>query len=276
MPSLESRSIRPALFSAISTVRRLHYIVSSSLRLIRLLSSTTAVYEETCVLLLTADEVKSEEALSLMLWDSDEHTSDDLIGRVKVDVKELMKEPNVTHRRADALMGFEDADKMQGKLHWSVGYYEKAALNPKLEIPEEHPAVQPSKTLPEMEMRPGDAAPNPAAKDGPPPLPSPERTPPDTRWKSGILSVVIHQISNLEKRNLKGTSGKEREGVAGQDTDEPSEQTANLPSAYCEIVINDDLVYKTRVKQYTTMPFFEVRGPLNGGMLTLLLTVDPA
>ena len=136
-----------------------------------------AVYEETCVLLLTADEVKSEEALSLMLWDSDEHTSDDLIGRVKVDVKELMKEPNVTHRRADPLMGFEDADKMQGKLHWSVGYYEKAALNPKLEIPEEHPAVQPSKTLPEMEMRPGDAAPNPAAKDGPPPLPSPERTP---------------------------------------------------------------------------------------------------
>jgi len=139
--------------------------------------STSAVYEETCVLLLTADEVKSEEALSLMLWDSDEHTSDDLIGRVKVDVKELMKEPNVTHRRADPLMGFEDADKMQGKLHWSVGYYEKAALNPKLEIPEEHPAVQPSKSLPEMEMRPGDAAPNPAAKDGPPPLPSPERTP---------------------------------------------------------------------------------------------------
>lgn len=27
-----------------------------------------------------------------------------------------MKEPNVTHRRADPLMGFEDADKMQGKV----------------------------------------------------------------------------------------------------------------------------------------------------------------
>jgi Ca2+-dependent lipid-binding protein len=47
----------------------------------RSLCSFAAVYEETCVLLLTADEVKSDEALSLMLWDSDEHTSDDLIGR---------------------------------------------------------------------------------------------------------------------------------------------------------------------------------------------------
>lgn len=63
------------------------------------------------------------------------------------------------------------------QLHWSVGYYEKAPLNPKLEIPEEHPTAQPTKSLPEMEMRPGDAGPNPAAKDGPPPAPSPERTP---------------------------------------------------------------------------------------------------
>lgn len=71
------------------------------------------------------------------------------------------------------------------------------------------------------------------------------------------LLLCVLDSNNLEKKNLKGTSGKEREGVAGQDTDEPSEQTANLPSAYCEIVINDDMVYKTRVKQYTTMPFFE-------------------
>lgn len=27
--------------------------------------------------------------------------------------------------------------------------------------------------------------------------------------------------------------------------------------ADCEIVLNDDLIYKTRVKQYSSMPFFE-------------------
>jgi hypothetical protein len=71
-----------------------------------------------------------------------------------------------------------------------------------------------------------------------------QRTPPDPKYPSGILSVVIHQINNLERQNLKGASG-DREGMAGQDTDEPSEQGSNLPSGYCEIIINDDLVYKT-------------------------------
>lgn len=75
------------------------------------------------------------------------------------------------------------------------------------------------------------------------------RTPPDPRYPSGVLSVVIHQINSLERQNLKGATGTDREGVAGQDTDEPSEQGDNLPSAYCEMVLNDDLIYKTRVKQ---------------------------
>lgn len=34
---------------------------------------------------------------------------------------------------------------MQGKLHWSIGYYEKAPLVKALEVPEEHPTQTPSK-----------------------------------------------------------------------------------------------------------------------------------
>jgi hypothetical protein len=96
-----------------------------------------------------------------------------------------------------------------------------------------------------MEMRPGDKGPRPAATDPPPPAPDVQRTPPDPKYPSGILSVVIHQINNLERQNLKGASGDDREGQAGQDTDEPSEQGSNLPSGYCEIIVNDDMVYKT-------------------------------
>jgi hypothetical protein len=96
-----------------------------------------------------------------------------------------------------------------------------------------------------MEMRPGDKAPNPAAKDGPPPPADVERTPPDPKYPSGILSVVIHHINNLERQNLQGASGNDREGSAGQDTDEASEQGSNMPSGYCEIIINDDMIYKT-------------------------------
>jgi len=105
-------------------------------------------------------------------------------------------------------------------------------------------------------MLPSDAAPNPAKKDLPPPPPNVEKTRPDPQWPSGVLSVIVHQINNLERQNLAGASG-EREGEAGQDTDEPSEQSDNLPSGYGEIIVNDEMVYKTRVKQYTTNPYYE-------------------
>ena len=100
------------------------------------------------------------------------------------------------------------------------------------------------------------------------------RTPPDSNIPSGILSVTIHQINNresywaqpyldnmltacaVERQDIKGASGS-REGQAGQDTAEPAEEGANLPSSYCEIIINDDMIYKTRVKQYSSMPYFE-------------------
>ncbi|KAG8908594.1 hypothetical protein FRB99_004882 [Tulasnella sp. 403] len=224
------------------------------------LGDLNPVYEETAMILLTRNEVQAEEDFSAMLWDSDKSSADDLIGRVQVPVKKLMERPNVMHEREDPLMGFEDANKMDGKLRWSIGYFEKCPLIKERELPpkDDSPApAAPARTAPEMEMRPGDKAPNPAAKDLPPPPPDVQRTPPDPEWPSGILGVVIHQINSLERQNLKGTTGSDREGQAGQDTDEPSEQGSNLPSAYCEIIVNDDLVYKTRVKQYSSMPFFE-------------------
>jgi Ca2+-dependent lipid-binding protein len=49
------------------------------------------VWEETAMLLLTEDEIKGEEDLSVMLWDSDKRTADDLVGRVTIPVVELMK-----------------------------------------------------------------------------------------------------------------------------------------------------------------------------------------
>ncbi|KAF8578018.1 hypothetical protein K439DRAFT_1363416 [Ramaria rubella] len=222
-----------------------------------ILGDLNPCFEEMTALLVTRDELKSDEELSVMLWDSDQRSADDLIGRVQIPIRELVKMPNRSVERTDKLMGFEDADQMSGTLTWSIGYYTKVPLNKLLEREPDTPPGPPSRTAPQMEMRPGDLAPNPAAHDLPPPPPDVQRTPPDPAFPSGVLSVVIHQINNLERQNLKGTSGKEREGQAGQDTDEASEQSQNLPCAYCEIIINDDLIYKTRVKQYTTMPFFE-------------------
>nr|WVH01955.1 C2 domain-containing protein [Naematelia aurantialba] len=225
-----------------------------------ILGDLNPVFEETAVLLLTMDEVKAKEDLAAMLWDSDKMSADDLVGRVQIPVEELMLQPNEMHRRADPLMGFEDGDDMPGKLHWSIGYFEKAPLVKELErsptAEEASNAPAPVKTAPEMEMLPKDAAPNPAKKDLPPPAADVQKTKPDPKWPSGVLSIILHQVQNLERQNLDGKSG-DREGEAGQDTDEPSEQSDNLPSGYGEFLVNDDMVYKTRVKQYTTNPYFE-------------------
>lgn len=79
--------------------------------------------------------------------------------------------------------------------------------------------------------------------------------PPDPKWPSGILSMIVHNIEGLETREVEeGVKGKEREGTAGQDVDAPARR---LPSGYCEMIVNDDIIYKTRVKQYTNAPFFE-------------------
>ena len=60
----------------------------------------------------------------------------------------------------------------------------------------------------------------------------------------------------MERQDIKGTTGS-REGQSGQDTSEPAQEGEHLPNSYCEIIINDDMVFKTRVKQYSSMPYFE-------------------
>jgi hypothetical protein len=70
-------------------------------------------------------------------------------------------------------------------------------------------------------------------------------TPPDPLWPSGVCSVIIHQIVNLEYQNMEGGFGR-REGrefelalPAGENT---SEVHKKLPNGYCTILFNDELV----------------------------------
>lgn len=225
-----------------------------------ILQDLNPVYEETAFLLVSMDEVRSQEELVAMLWDSDNMSADDLVGRVQIPVKDLMETPNKMYRREDKLKGFEDGNEMPGKLVWSIGYFDRVELEKKFErLPTKEEAKnEPAPvSAPSKEMLPNDAAPNPARDFLPPPAPTLDKTRPDPQWSSGILSIILHQVTNLERQNLEGKSGKDREGEAGQDTDDPSEQTQNLPSGYGEFIVNDSLVYRTRVKQYSVNPYFE-------------------
>ncbi|EIN09925.1 hypothetical protein PUNSTDRAFT_143315 [Punctularia strigosozonata HHB-11173 SS5] len=215
-----------------------------------ILGDLNPVWEETAFLLMTDDEVKAEEELSATLWDSDKRSADDLVGRVTVPLTELLKKPNTMTARQDKLQGFEDANSMPGTLYWEVGYYEKMPLNRAL-MKEDSPNVPK-----ELKDTVGEkVAEKPTVADSQDEADA-LKTPPDPEVPSGILSIIIHQINNLERQDIKGNTGS-REGQAGQDTTEAAEEGEHLPNGYCEIIVNDDMIYKTRVKQYTSMPYFE-------------------
>ncbi|KAL4244032.1 hypothetical protein ABKN59_010294 [Abortiporus biennis] len=208
------------------------------------------VWEETTFMLVTEEEVKGEEDICVMLWDSDKSSADDLVGRVVLPLADVMKKTNRMTKRTDKLQGFEDANDMPGEITWSVGYFDKMPLNQSLKksVEDKVPEGVPQGVKDKVEDKPS-AADTQEEADA-------MFIPPDPEVPSGILSVIIHQINNLERQDIKGNSGS-REGQAGQDTSIPSEQSENLPSSYCELIVNDDLIYKTRVKQFTSMPYFE-------------------
>ena len=203
------------------------------------------VWEETAFLLVSKEDIRSDEGLSLQLWDSDKRSADDIVGRVNVPLRDLMRHPNQIKSHLSNLMGFEDADQMQGQLSWSVGFFEKAKLNKKLRKTEDESNEDEVDKVVKRRPSPIDSEQEALALD----------TPPDEEYPSGILSVIVKFIAGLERRDVeKGVDDKDREGAAGQDVEMSS---AKLPCGYCELILNDNLFYKTRVKQYNNMPFYQ-------------------
>lgn len=88
-------------------------------------------WEESCFVLVTPEELNVDERLRIQLWDSDRTTADDDLGRIELDLKELMKSNETNGKMSDREDGFKalQAGKgMPGKLAWSVGYFSKTRI----------------------------------------------------------------------------------------------------------------------------------------------------
>ena len=103
-------------------------------------------WEETCFVLVSPEELDVDERLRIQLWDSDRTTADDDLGRIEVDLKELMKSKDTNGRMFDREDGFKSLKKgegMPGKLSWSVGYFSKTRItDDQLTAQEEDPDVK--------------------------------------------------------------------------------------------------------------------------------------
>ncbi|RDW63526.1 hypothetical protein BP6252_11071 [Coleophoma cylindrospora] len=117
------------------------------------------------------------------------------------------------------------AKKMPGTLSWSIGYFSK------IKITEDQLKAQ------DYTERENDLICS---------------SPPDTGFPSGILAIQIHNITGLEVEALQKTD-KDGEG----DKEDEAEQSDDLPSSYCTIILDHKCIYTTRTKPKNAKPFFK-------------------
>ena len=210
------------------------------------------MWEETAALLVNPELIKADEQLSIELWDSDRHTADDIVGKVELSMQKLIQHPGKMYPQISKLSGMQEGTEMPGALHWEVGYFGKPKFRPALRTDgKDHNLPEELKGDANLQDEKGtiDTADADAVA----------HTPPDPLWPSGICSVVVHQIVNLELDNIQGSEGnrKGREFEPAKPYGESTEEQSNkLPTSYCTILFNDELVYRTRAKAVSSKPIF--------------------
>ena len=210
------------------------------------------IWEETTALLVTPDLIKADEQLSVELWDSDRHTADDIVGKVELSMQKMIQHPGKMYPQVSRLSGMNEGSDMPGELHWEVGYFGKPKFRPALRTDGKDRNL-PKQLQDKAEFQDDKGTLDTEDSD------AVAHTPPDPLWPSGVCSIIVHQIVNLELENIQGSEGnrKGREFEPakpyGEATDEESK---TLPSSYCTILFNDELVYRTRSKAVSSKPIF--------------------
>ncbi|KEY66489.1 hypothetical protein S7711_04818 [Stachybotrys chartarum IBT 7711] len=239
-----------------------------------LVSEMEPCWDETCFLLVTPEEVNIDERLRLQLWDSDRFTADDDLGRIEVNVKDIMRneesDGRMWHRR-DGFRALKSGDNMPGQLEWSVGFFSKTRLQEdQFRSQSFDPQVR---TMEQLKARVNESCERKLRetmfKEGQSDRDQSEleqqksqelkawqdamiiSAPPPEGYPSGIFSIQIHNITGLELGRL----SKEKADKEAEASDE--EETGDgLPSSYCTIIINHRKTFKTRTKPQNSKPFF--------------------
>jgi hypothetical protein len=226
-------------------------------------------WHEWAYMLVSPEELNAEEKLRLQLWDSDKHTADDDLGRVEVDLKELMHSPKTKNKqcdRVDRFRGQDPTENMPGTISWSVGYYAKTRITEdQLASQTEDDKIKTKEDLKKQvsdtaERKLREATEHNVSREA-----NQQKTqdyqerenalicasPPDPKYPSGILSIQIHNITGLEVEALQN---KDKDNELNREDE--AEQSDDLPSSYCTIILNHKKIYMTRTKPKNAKPFF--------------------
>ncbi len=236
-----------------------------------IISDMHPTWNEWSYLIVTPQELNAQEKLRLQLWDSDRTNADDDLGRVEVDLKELMDSERTKGKmydREDRLMGENLDEKMPGTLKWSVGYFAKTGITEEqLAQQSADPDIKNKEDLTKKVAETAERKLREATKhnesgelDQQKAQDYKERensliisSSPSGDYPSGVLSIVVHNITGLELENLRKDRSKDDTGA---DKEDEAEVSDDLPSSYCTIILNHQKIYKTRTKPKNAKPFF--------------------
>jgi len=223
-------------------------------------------WDETTFILVSPEELNAGERLRVQLWDSDRTSADDDLGRIEVDLKKLMHNPQSNGTMWDRHDGFKapEAGKEEpGWLNWSVGYFSKNRITEKqLQQQKAEPDVKTLEQLKEKVSKDAEKKMRETTNRDESREISQQKAqdlkaredrmvvsaPPPHDYPTGIFSVQIHNIIGLE---FEKTNKAEQED--GDDTEEGSNE---LPSSYCSVILNHQKIFKTRTKPKNSKPFF--------------------
>lgn len=153
-------------------------------------------------------------------------------------MQKMIQHPGKMYPQVSKLKGMEADSEMPGELHWEVGYFGKPQFRPALRTDGKNPSL-PDSLKDEKELQDDKGVLDNEEEN------AVVHTPPDPLWPSGVCSVIIHQIVNLELENVKGSEGsrKGREYEPAKEAGEiTEEESKKLPTSYCTILYNDQLV----------------------------------
>ena len=224
------------------------------------------IWDETTFILVSPEELNAGERLRVQLWDSDRTSADDDLGRIEVDLKELMHNPQSNGQmwdRRDGLKAAEAGKEEPGWLDWSVGYFAKTRITE--EQLQEQKAEADVKAIEQLKEKVASDAERKLReainRDESHEISQQKAqdlkvredrmiisAPAPHDYPTGILSIQIHNIMGLqfEKTNK----------IEPEDGDDTEEGSSELPSSYCSVILNHQKVFKTRTKPKNSKPFF--------------------